>query len=251
MNGIHACKIKIKFIQSIILLFTNMSYFRFVYHDMFSIFRLSCLLLSTIGLAVLYVTFQGPNRSGHFQPSPSLRPLTEQELAFLRKPKWSHFRDRLKKLSFKQISRKRIRPEKANGYPILLTSWATNAIKVIHAISAAKSYHLNEKRKPSEYMHWIECVLVILNVYIVSWWIENIWIFTLIPECPMTVFSQYHFFKTRMQIYIYLYESCMRENWFAFTLGLKYIVVQSIDHLVILGNWSTRVWIKVYLNGIL
>lgn len=64
-------------------------------------------------------------------------------------------------------------------------------------------------------------------------------------------FFQYHFFKTRMQIYIYLYESCMRENWFAFTLGLKYIVVQSIDHLVILGNWSTRVWIKVYLNGIL
>lgn len=76
---------------------------------------LSCLLLSTIGLAVLYVTFQGPNRSGHFKPSPSLRPLTEQELAFLRKPKWSHFRDRLKKLSFKQISRKRIRSEKANG----------------------------------------------------------------------------------------------------------------------------------------
>lgn len=130
---------------------------------MYSIFRLSCLLLSTIGLAVLYVTFQGPNRSGHFKPSPSLRPLTEQELAFLRKPKWSHFRDRLKKLSFKQISRKRIRPEKANGSivllnrnPILLTSWSTDAIKVIHAISAAKSYHLNEKRKPSEYaLNWM------------------------------------------------------------------------------------------------
>lgn len=105
-----------------------------------------------------------------------------------------------------------------------------------------------KKENPAN-MHWIECVLVILNVYIVSWWIENIWIFTLIPERPMTVFSQYHFFKTRMQIYIYLYESCMRENWFAFTLGLKYFVVQSIVHLVILGNWSTRVWIKVYLHG--
>lgn len=76
MNGIHACKIKIKFIQSIILLFTNMSYFRFVYHDMFSIFRLSCLLLSTIGLAVLYVTFQGPTSN----PAPLYAPWLNRNL---------------------------------------------------------------------------------------------------------------------------------------------------------------------------
>lgn len=150
-------------------------------------------------------------------------------------------------LAKKDPSRKGKRIVLLNRNPILLTSWATNAIKVIHAISAAKSYHLNERRKPSEYaLNWMcacdfKCIYCFLmNCRYMDFHIDT--------RMSNDSFSQYHFFKTRMQIYIYLYESCMQENWFAFTLGLKYIVVQSIDHLVILGNWSTRVWINVYLK---
>lgn len=151
MNGMHACMQKNQN-YSFNQLYTNMFCFRFVQInlDMHSMFRLSCLLLSSIGLAVLYVTFKDHNKSGHFKPSPSLRPLSEQELVFLRKPKWSHFRARLKKLSFKQISRKRIRPEKADGQHC----WSMDAIKVIliHVLSAAKSHHLNGKENPAN-MH--------------------------------------------------------------------------------------------------
>lgn len=63
-----------------------------------------------------------------------------------------------------------------------------NVIKVIYVILVVKSYYLNEKRKLSEYMYWIECVFVILNVFIVFWWIEDMCIFILILECLMIVF---------------------------------------------------------------
>lgn len=154
---------------------------------------LSCLLLSTIGLAVLYVTFQDPNKSGNFKPSPSLRPLSEQELVFLRKPKWTHFRARLKKLSFKQISRKRIRPERQ------MDSTVESESKPRDNRNSWSIYYWEQKviiitKKRTQ---WIciklnECCnsgIVIWNVLTVSWWIEHLWIFTLIPEYRMTVIS--------------------------------------------------------------
>lgn len=154
---------------------------------------LSCLLLSTIGLAMLYVTFQDPNKSGNFKPSPSLRPLSEQELVFLRKPKWTHFRARLKKLSFKQISRKRIHPERQ------MDSTVESESKPRDNRNSWSIYYWEQKviiitKKRTQ---WIciklnECCnsgIVIWNVLTVSWWIEHLWIFTLIPEYRMTVIS--------------------------------------------------------------
>lgn len=140
-------------------------------------FRLSCLLLSSIGLAVLYVTFKDHNKSGHFKPSPSLRPLSEQELVFLRKPKWSHFRARLKKLSY----------NKSRGKGSVLKRQMDSTVgrwmqlKWYMYYRQQKVIIWTEKKIQRTCIKLDVCLW--FEMFTFSWLIEDVWIFTLVPEC--------------------------------------------------------------------
>lgn len=70
-------------------------------------YRLTVLILTIFGLCALHQLLHAKSTDFYALESSTYLPLSEEEIVFLRKPKWTHFKVWLKKLNFKQISKKR------------------------------------------------------------------------------------------------------------------------------------------------
>jgi hypothetical protein len=74
---------------------------------LFLFYRLTILILTTFGLCAFHQILLVRTTDFNVFKSSSYPPLSEEEIVFLRKPKWTHFKAWLKTINFVQISKKR------------------------------------------------------------------------------------------------------------------------------------------------